>query len=163
QAFEEVSLLPARERPLWFPLPAEFEKDSPGEGFPDPLRKEQGSRAFGVAVGKVFPVYFALQAGCAVVAVLTALGLAWGLGGPLNRVGVVVCALGLAAVVTGWWLEQRVHALREPRNRLTDAVLVASNPTPEQVQEARQARVAFGTWHGISLLDNFATLGLVLL
>jgi hypothetical protein len=70
--------------------------------------------------------------------------------------------LGLATVLAGWWLEGRVHELRGPRNDLTDAVLIAANATPEQVQEARQARAAFGMWHGISLLDNFATLGLVL-
>jgi hypothetical protein len=165
RAFEEVSRLPTdnEPRPLWFPVPAAFQKDPPGEGFPDPLRLEQGSRAAGVAVAKVFPVYFALQAGCAVVAVLTALGLAWGRGGALNTTRVIVCTLGLATVLAGWWLEQRVHELRGPRNDLTDAVLLAQSPSPEQVEQARQARVTFGTWHGISLLDNFATLGLALL
>ncbi len=161
RAFEEESLKTDRE--LWFPIPAQLQKDPPGKGFPDPLRLEQGSRAAGVAVGGVFPVYFALQAGCAVVAVLTALALARGRGGMLNTARVVICVLGLATVLGGWWLERRVHDLREPRNFLTDAVLREANPSAEQVEQARQARVAFGTWHGISLLDNFATLGLALL
>src|SRR5260370_26157027 len=55
-AFEEVSRLPREQRPLWFPLPEVYDRDSPGEGFPEPLRLEQGNRAAGQAVGKICPV-----------------------------------------------------------------------------------------------------------
>src|SRR5262245_66678294 len=78
-AFEKESLKPQSERPAWFPIPPAYQKEVPPESnFPDPLRREQGSRAGGVAVSGIFPVYFALQAGCGGVAVLTALALAWG-------------------------------------------------------------------------------------
>jgi hypothetical protein len=60
----------------------------------------------------------------------------------------------------GWWLEMRVSELRVPRNELTDQVLTSSNPTPEEIEQAREARAIFGRWHGYSLLQNFATLAL---
>src|SRR6202046_2553486 len=75
-AFEEVSSKPeappaaeadeidapsANSRPLWFPVPSPFRRAPLGEGFPDPTRKEQGSRAFGVAVGNLFPFYCGLE------------------------------------------------------------------------------------------------------
>jgi hypothetical protein len=147
-------------RPPWFPAP-QYKNTAPLEGLPD-VREEQGSRLAGVAVSAIFPVYFALQAGCAAVAVLTALGLAWKQRGGLSTVRVVVCILGLAAVLAGWWLQRHVSALRLPRNEHTDAVLQTSQPTAEQIQQARQARADFGMWHGISVLVNFATLGLAL-
>jgi hypothetical protein len=160
-AFEEVSRLPEKSRPSWFPVAPGYEKESPGPGFPEPLRLEQGSRAAGVAVGKVFPVYFALQAGCAALAFLTALALGRS-GGGLSTGRKLVYLLGLASVLAGWGLEQRVAELRKPRNDLTDAVLAAPSPTDEQMEAARQARAEFGKWHGYSLLVNFATLGLAL-
>jgi hypothetical protein len=161
-AFEEVSERGPDKRPVWFPVPSAYEKKPPAEGFPDPVRKEQGSRAFGLAVGAVFPVYFLLQAVCAAVAVVTALGLALGWGGKLGTARLVVCVLGLAAVLGGWALERHVEQLRGPRNDLTEAVLTAPQPTADQIDEARQARADFGMWHGISLLVNFTALGLAL-
>ncbi len=163
-AFEKVAGLPRDEepRPGWFPVPPAYQKEPPGDGFPNPTRLEQGSRAFGLAVGSIFPFYFLLQTVCAAVAAATALGLAGGRAGKLGPARVVVCLLGLAAVLAGWGLERHVEQLRGPRNRLTEAVLTAPQPTSEQIVEARQARAAFGKWHGISLLVNFATLGLAL-
>ena len=162
-AFERESLKVADEREAWFPPASLYEGEAPPDAkFPEPLRKEQGSRAAGVAVGEIFPVYFLLQAGCGAVAVLTALVLALGQGGRLNGVRLVVCVLALAAVLGGWWLERKVHDLRGPRNQLTDAVLASPSPTTEQVEQANAARAEFGKWHGISLLANFATLGLTL-
>jgi hypothetical protein len=159
QAFQTETATDSR--PPWLPAPG-YRNDAPGEGLPD-AREEQGSRLAGVAVRAIFPVYFALQAGCAAVALLTALGLAWKRGGGRTTVQVVVCLLGLAAVLAGWWLEHQVSELRLPRNERTDAVLDTPAPTAEQVQQARAARARFGMWHGISLLVNFATLGLALL
>src|SRR5262245_61936981 len=105
-AFEEVSRKESRD--LWLPLAPEFARPSPGAGFPDPLRLEQGSRAAGVAVSKIFPVYFALQVGCGVVALLTALVLARGGEGTAHRWRIVLAGLALASVLVGWWLEVRV-------------------------------------------------------
>jgi hypothetical protein len=159
QAFQEVSDLPAERRPLWLPLPDAFQKEVPGAGLPGPTRREQGTRAFGVAVGKVFPVYYGLQLGCGLVALVTALGMARTGEGHAWRIS--LCALALATVGLGWWLERAVHDRREQRNDLTDAVLLASAPAEEQVERARAARADFSTWHGYSLLQNFATLALV--
>jgi hypothetical protein len=161
-AFREVSEKPAGERPLWLPVPAAFEKDLADPAFPRPIRLEQGSRAAGAAVSKIFPVYFLLQAVCAALAVLTAVLLLrhshlW-----LGRLRLVVCFLGLASVLAGWWLEHVVSDLRVPRNERMDALLTATDASAELVQQARAARAAFGMWHGVSLLVNFATLGLAL-
>jgi acyl phosphate:glycerol-3-phosphate acyltransferase len=160
RAFEEESRKPKDTRPLWFPLPSAFEHDAP-EGFPKPLRLEQGTRAFGVAVGSVFPVYYALQLGCAIVCLVTALTMPRsGEGrGHVWRIG--LCTAALATVGLGWWLEREVHGLRDTREKRTDAVLIAESPTREQIDEARAARAEFGRWHGYSLIQNFATLGLV--
>jgi hypothetical protein len=159
-AFAEVSREPAKDRPLWLPVPTAFAGPSPGEGFPEPLRLEQGSRAAGVAVSKVFPFYYGLQVGCGAVALLTALALARREQGRAQRWRILLAGLALASVLAGWWLEDRVAALRQPRNRLTDEVLTATSPTPQQVEAARQARATFGRWHGYSLVQNFATLAL---
>jgi acyl phosphate:glycerol-3-phosphate acyltransferase len=163
RAYERESLKPAGDRPAWFPLPQRYDREPPPDSnFPDPLRKEQGSRAAGVAVSELFPVYFALQAGCGAAALLTAVGLALLQGGFLNAVRLIVCLLALASALGGWWLERRVHGLRDVRSERTDAVLESPAPTDEQIAEAKEARAEFGKWHGISLLVNFATLGLTL-
>jgi hypothetical protein len=158
-AFEEVARLPSESRPLWLPLPAEFSRDSLGKGFPEPIRLEQGSRAAGVAVSKIFPVYYALQTGCALVALLSALVLARSSLGTGHRLRVWLAAIALATVLLGWGLEVYVAELRVPRNTLTDEVLIASEQGP--IEEARAARAKFGMWHGMSLLQNFATLAVV--
>jgi glycerol-3-phosphate acyltransferase PlsY len=150
QAFEAVALSP--ERPAWLPVVPLY-SGTPPEGFPEPLAREQGSRAAGVAVSAIFPFYFALQSVCAVVA----LGTAWSLGGDWRK---GLCLLGLLLALSGWGLERYVHQLRGPRNEWTDAAL--ADPTPAKLVQARAARAAFGHWHGISLLGNFATLGVTL-
>src|SRR5262245_41910775 len=90
QAFADERRKPIDQRELWFPTATEFDRPSPLEGFPDPVRLEQGARAAGAAVSRVFPFYYALQAGCAGVALLTA----FALGGP-RRTRLAVCLLGL--------------------------------------------------------------------
>src|SRR5687768_208924 len=121
-AFEDLSRQDAAERPLWLPLPSQYARASP-EGLPDPLRLEQGSRAAGAAVGAVFPVYYAVQAGCAVVALLTAALLARGGEGRWHRLRLALCALALLSVLGGWALERHVKGLQEARNERTDEVL----------------------------------------
>jgi hypothetical protein len=161
QAFSDVSALPADERPLWLPLPQALTQASPGEGFPEPLRLEQGSRAAGVAVGRIFPFYYALQAACGVIAVLTASALARSGEGSGHGWRGLLSKLALLTVLAGWWLERRVTELRVPRNDLTDRVLLAQSPSPGLLEEARAARAEFGRWHGYSLLQNFLTLACV--
>lgn len=156
-AYRDVSHLPAAERPLWLPLPGGFERDDLGDGFPSPLRLEQGSRAAGVAVGGVFPVYYALQAGCGGIVLLAVVLLR----GDATRWRIALAGLALASVLAGWWLEGRVGDLRLPRNELTDRVIRAEQPDPATLDAARAARATFGRWHGYSLVQNFLTLGLV--
>jgi hypothetical protein len=156
-AFDEVSRAEARDRPSWFPLPDLYAREPAPEGLPEPLRREQGSRAAGHAVGMVFPVYYALQLGCAVVALLTAGLLARGDEGRWHRLRVTLCAVALLTVAAGWALERQVSALRGPRNEQTDALLAGTGDPGS----AAQARKAFGMWHGINLLQSYATLALV--
>jgi hypothetical protein len=157
QAFTDLSDKPESERP-WFPVPAMFQHTPPGEGFPDPLRREQGSRAAGVAVSRIFPVYYGLQLGCGIIALVTALCIAGSGEGGGRRWRIALCVLALATVGLGWWLETVVTELRVPRNELTDAVLSATTPTQQQLEQAQAARAEFGRWHGYSLMQNFGTL-----
>src|SRR6516164_5491862 len=73
--FEKETARPADQRPFWLPVPPELEKSPPSARFPDPLRKEQGSRIAGAAVGPMFRPYYILQVACGELALLTAL--AW--------------------------------------------------------------------------------------
>jgi hypothetical protein len=157
--FENLTSKPREERPLWLPVPAELDRESPGGRFPDPLRKEQGSRIAGAAVGPMFPWYYALQAGCGVVGLLTALGFA-GRGG-VHRVRVLVLLAATAGAGAGWWLERKVEALRVDRSAKSDVVLRSSSPTSEEIEAANAIRATFGQWHSYSLFANFATVALV--
>jgi hypothetical protein len=158
--FEKISAEPAANRPLWLPLPAEFDKPRPGEHFPEPLRKEQGSRVAGAAVGPMFPLFFGIQATCGGLTLLTAL--AWfGRRETVHKVRVVVLLLALATVAGGWWLEGIVGNLRVVRNDLTDVVLRSPQPASEDVKAAEAAREDFGRFHFYSLMLNFVTVGLV--
>jgi hypothetical protein len=166
QAFRDESAKPmtgAEEsrRPLWFPVPEAFQRESPGANLPEPLRLEQGSRAAGVAVSRIFPVYYGLQFGCGAVALLTALAMARSGEGRGHAWRIGLCGLALLTVGVGWRLEGVVHDLRGPRNERTDAVLRSPAPTNEQLEQAADARAAFNQWHGYSLMQNFATLALV--
>jgi hypothetical protein len=162
QAFEQVSSLPAKDRPLWLPLPQEMEKAPPSERFPNPLGKEQGSRIFGHAVSPLFPYYFGIQTACLAIALLTAIP--WCLAPGSRRVDHLrawLLFLALAGAGGGWWLEHVVSDLRGPRNDLTEAVLRETAPSSETIRKAEEARAAFGRWHGYSLMVNMGTLLLV--
>jgi acyl-phosphate glycerol 3-phosphate acyltransferase len=160
QTFEQLTSAPAAQRPNWLPMPAGYDKASPGKGFPDPLGKEQGSRLFGAAVGPLFPWYHGIQTVCALVGLVTAL--AWvRLGARVHRVRAWVLAAGLVCVLAGWWLYIKVEELRVQRNGLTEAVIAAKAPDSAQLNQAEEARAAFGRWHGYSLMGNFLTLVLV--
>ena len=157
--FEKETAKPPDQRPFWLPAPAELEKTRPSDRFPDPLRKEQGSRIAGAAVGPMFLSYYALQVGCGVVTLLTAL--AWLGAGGAHKVRAVLLLLALAGAGAGWWLEREVEALRQRRSETSDVVLTSAAPSAEQLRAADEARAQFGTWHTYSLFANFGTLALV--
>jgi len=163
QAFEQVSSLPADQRPQWLPLPPEMDRTPPpSKRFPDPVRKEQGSRLFGYAVSPLFPWYFGIQTICLAIALLTAIP--WCLASGSSRVDQVRAWLLFMALIgagSGWWLEHVVSDLRQARNDLTDAVLGATIHRPGTILKAEEARAKFGRWHGYSLMVNMATLLLV--
>ncbi|HVS34019.1 MAG TPA: glycerol-3-phosphate 1-O-acyltransferase PlsY [Gemmataceae bacterium] len=160
--FDAISSQPAADRPAWFPLPPLYDRQRPSDKFPDPLRKEQGSRAAGAAVGPLFPWYYGIQAGCGVFAVITALGWwFWRRGSRVHAVRTVLLAAALVGVGLGWWMEGVVAGLREPRDRLTDEVLKEAPPKAEDVQKAEEARSAFLQWHSYSLLDSCVVVLLV--
>ncbi len=158
QTFEAESLKEKEARPLWFPMADVYAKAPPTGKFPDPLRKEQGLRAAGAAVGPIFVWYYGIQAVCAAATAITALG--WWLSrkGNIHTVRAVLLLLALVGVGVGWGLERVVADLRVPRNQLTDAVLQGST---EDLGAAEEARAIFARWHGYSLLDNMAVLLLV--
>jgi acyl-phosphate glycerol 3-phosphate acyltransferase len=160
QAFEEISVKSRGERPLWFPEPLEYHRKLASDQFPDPLRKEQGSRAFGAAVGPLFPWYFGIQGVCGLLAAATALTFARS-GGTIHRVRAMVLVAALLTVAAGVWVERVVEGLRVPRNDATDVVLSSPSPTADEINEAETARANFGRWHGYSLLLNMITLLLV--
>lgn len=148
-------------RPIWFPVAKEFDKPAPGEKFPTPLLREQGSRTAGAAIGPLFPVYYGIQGGCAVLTTATALG--WSFARKGQRVHVIRAAAlsaALACVGAGWWLERVVDGLRVERNRLTDAVLTMDVAPPDEVAKASAARAAFDEWHSYSLDVNFVGVAL---
>jgi acyl phosphate:glycerol-3-phosphate acyltransferase len=159
--FEAVADKPAAERPLWFPLPEEFDRDD--------VRKEQGSRAAGYAISPMFDWYFLMQGVCGLVAMATALR--WSMAEPAARVHrwrSLLLIAAVATVVIGWPLERYVSALRVDRNDKVDAYLRAATEGGQATEtaataerEAKAARGLFGMMHGVSLLLNFVTLGLV--
>lgn len=113
------------------------------------------ARTAGAAVGPLFPWFFGLQTGCALVALVTAL--AW-VNRPCraHRIRVWALLVALATVGVGWWLDSRVHALLQDRDHARDAAALSNDPA--LVQKAAEAQAAFSTWHTYSLTDNFITL-----
>jgi hypothetical protein len=159
--YDALAEPPAAQRQPWFPVPAELERPRPSERFPEPLRKEQGSRVAGAGVGDIFPWYFLIQDVCSFLALLTALAWLRVETRTIDRVRLVVLVLALASVGAGWWLDQVVSNLRIERSAKSDVVLFGHQTSPEATQAADQVRAEFGRWHGYSLLANFATVGLV--
>jgi acyl-phosphate glycerol 3-phosphate acyltransferase len=149
------------QRPFWLPIPNELKRNPPSASFPDPLRKEQGSRIAGAAVGPMFDWYYGVQLVCGILAVATAF--AWFSNGTVHQVRAIVLAVALVTVGIGWWLEREVSARRVTRSETSDAVLQGANPPPDMIQQADAARADFGKWHAYSLFANFATILLVLI
>ena len=64
-------------------------------------------------------------------------------------------------MVLGWWLDQKVHELRTPRNNTFDAMVSHSTPRSEDVSAAVEVRTTFVRWHLYSLALNMVTVLLV--
>jgi acyl phosphate:glycerol-3-phosphate acyltransferase len=111
-------------------------------GATEEQKKQLATALAGSAVGPVFPKFFQLQAVCATMAFITAIGW-WRRPGNVNRWRVIVVGLAAATVAVGWPISTKVSALRIERFALDSVV-------------AENARVSFAEWH-------FASLGLSLL
>ena len=104
-----------------------------------------GSALAGAAVGPIFPKYFATQAVCGVLALVTALG--WYSAGTWHRVRVLVLGAAVLTVAVAWPISEEVTRLRLDR----------FHPDPTF---AAAAKAAFGPWHLASLGLSFATITL---
>jgi glycerol-3-phosphate acyltransferase PlsY len=116
-------------------------------GATEEQKKELAQALAGSAVGPVFPKFFRLQAACAVLALITALGW-WTRPGRLHRWRVVYVGLAALTVAIGWPISGKVSALRA--ERYTGNWLAAET-----------ARSAFAEWHLVSLLLSLISLVLV--
>jgi acyl phosphate:glycerol-3-phosphate acyltransferase len=105
-------------------------------------RKALASALAGAAVGPVFPWYFAMQAVCGAIALVTAFS--WWRLGRVHHMRVIVVAAALTTVVIGWPISDEVTQLRLLRLNEDSAVADAANQ-------------AFGKWHLVSLLLSFVT------
>jgi acyl-phosphate glycerol 3-phosphate acyltransferase len=111
----------------------------------DELKKREDALASalaGSAVGPVFPRYFAMQAVCGVVVLVTALS--WWKTGCVHRWRVYIVALAVLTVAVGWPISEEVSRLR---------LLRFSADT----SAASAAKTAFVEWHVVSLFLSFVT------
>ena len=111
-------------------------------GAPQERKDALASALAGSAVGPVFPRYFAMQAVCGAVALVTALG--WWHRGGVHRKRALVIAFALATVAAGWPISEEVTRLR----------LLRFSP---DAGTASAAKAGFATWHLISLALSFVT------
>jgi acyl-phosphate glycerol 3-phosphate acyltransferase len=109
---------------------------------PQKRKDALASALAGSAVGPVFPRYFAMQAVCGVVALVTALS--WWKQGCVHHWRVFVVAAALTTVAIGWPISDEVSRLR-PLRFSSDAGIESA------------ARTAFGEWHLVSLFLSFVT------
>jgi acyl-phosphate glycerol 3-phosphate acyltransferase len=107
-------------------------------------KKELATALAGSAVGPVFPKFFRLQAACAALALITALGW-WKRPGSVNRLRVVCVGLAVLLVAVGWPLSIKVSDLRVQRFDPDGSV-------------AEAAKTAFADWHLLSLLLSLVAL-----
>jgi hypothetical protein len=112
-------------------------------GAPQEEKAALASALAGSAVGPVFPRYFAMQAVCGALALLTAL-MWWNAGGKVHRWRVYVLAAAVAIVAVAWPISNYVSELRVLRFDPNSDVAAA-------------ARADFGPWHLASLLLSCVT------
>ena len=117
-------------------------------GASEQQRADLANALAGSAVGPVFPRYFAMQAACGVVALVTALAW-WNADGGrrVHRWRVYLLAAALLTVAVAWPVSNAVSELRVQR----------FDPNPGV---AAAAKTAFGPWHLVSLLLSFVTVSL---
>jgi acyl-phosphate glycerol 3-phosphate acyltransferase len=118
------------------------------KGATEQEKKNLANALAGSAVGPVFPKYFAMQAVCGLLALVTAL--CWWNAEPrrgLHRRRVLVIVLALLTVAAGWPISNYVSELRPQRFDANTSV-------------ADAAKAAFGQWHLVSLLLSFVTVAL---
>ncbi len=159
--FERAAAEEPAKREVWFPMWNAYDGPSPNPAFPEPLRKEQGTRAAGVAISPLFHWYFGIQAVCAVLATATALAWRRMGAGRTHSLRVVVLLAALGTVGLGWWLDRVVEGYRGPRNSTFDAMVRQDPPRAEDVRAAVTARQTFAYWHLVSLGVNMVTVLLV--
>jgi glycerol-3-phosphate acyltransferase PlsY len=116
-------------------------------GATDEQKKELAQALAGSAVAPVFPKFFRLQAACAALALITAIGW-WNRPGRLHRWRVIYVGLATSLIAVGWPISEKVSALRVQRFEGNWA-------------SAQAAKEAFAEWHLISLLLSLVTLVLV--
>jgi acyl-phosphate glycerol 3-phosphate acyltransferase len=112
-------------------------------GATEEQKKDLAAALAGSAVGPVFPKFFKLQAACAALALVTAVGW-WRRPGRVHRWRVLYVGLAALTVAVGWPISLKVSALRVERfhgNFMT----------------ATAAKEAFAEWHLISLLLSLVT------
>jgi acyl-phosphate glycerol 3-phosphate acyltransferase len=112
-------------------------------GASDQQKDQLASALAGAAVGPMFPPFFALQAACGAIALVTALG--WRKAAEsIHGKRTLIISLALLGVIAGWPISMKVSELRVLRFSSDSSI-------------AESARSAFGTWHEISLLLTFFT------
>jgi hypothetical protein len=165
------SLGKSEERQTWFPQSPMYAEIDANLNGPE----EQGTRAFGFAVGPIFPWYFALQGACGFIALATAFPLLK-LGARIHRWRLNLLIAAVAFVLSGWFIERQVELQRGPRNWATEAYLSTRftlQHTPKKDEDVRKileadletntkamkdARRVFFWWHFASLILNFTTI-----
>jgi acyl-phosphate glycerol 3-phosphate acyltransferase len=96
----------------------------------------------GSAVGPVFPRFFAMQAACGAIALVTALS--WWRHGGVHRWRVYLLVVAVLAVAAGWPISEEVSRLR----------LLRYSP---DLSVASGAKADFAPWHNASLLLSAVT------
>ncbi|MHB1426206.1 MAG: glycerol-3-phosphate 1-O-acyltransferase PlsY [Gemmataceae bacterium] len=159
--FERVAAEPPEKREIWFPMWKAYDGPSPDPALPEPLRKEQGTRAAGAALEPLFHWYFGIQAVCAVLAAATALSWLRRGGGRIHACRVCNLLHALVLVVFGWQLMRGAEIIRGMRNHSFDLMVRDSPPTDESVRTVLEARQLFAQFHLASLGVNMVTILLV--
>jgi acyl phosphate:glycerol-3-phosphate acyltransferase len=139
KTFQEVAKSPAGDRTAYVTINGDLD---------DAKKGQLGNALAGAAVGPIFPLLFAVQGVCAVVALITALSW-WNEPGRVNRWRVYVIGFALLTVAAGWPISQKVTELRLARFSTDSAV-------------AESAKADFAVWHLYSLGLSFVTIAAAL-
>lgn len=148
------TLAQQEKRETWWPVSPMYSEIGADLNGP----KEQGTRAAGYAVSPMFLWYFALQGLCGFIALATALPfLKHAQEARVHRWRVNLLLAAVALVLIGWPIERQVSDLRIPRNQTVEAYL-QDRADETKLSAMKEARAAFGRWHGYSILLNLATI-----